>query len=324
MKALWLEKKHLSLREDVPIPSPKPGEALVRVRLAGICSTDLELSKGYLPFVGVPGHEFVGEIVSINPSAGAEAEIQKGNRVVGEINISCGTCRQCFAGRNTHCEKGTVLGIREHNGAFTEYLTLPIINLYQIPDSVSDEAAVFTEPIAAALQIQMQVHIRPEESILLIGTGRLGQLIARTIALTGCNLKALARHENQKQLLAACGIPSISEKDVRQGDFDTVVEASGSPSGFELARKAVRPRGTIVLKSTYRGSHNTDFSSLVVDEITIVGSRCGPFHPTLKLLENKSIDPVDLIEVRYGLSDGLEAVKHAARAGVLKVLIYPD
>lgn len=344
MKALWLEKNHLSLREDIPVPSPGPGEALVRVRLAGVCSTDLELVKGYLPFTGVPGHEFVGEIVSINKangsptainpatgggtspavSAGAAAEIQKGKRVVGEINITCGTCRQCLAGRKTHCEKRTVLGILGHNGAFTEYLTLPVINLHQIPDSVSDEAAVFTEPLAAALQIQMQVHVRPGESVLLIGTGRLGQLIARTLALTGCDLKALARHENQKQLLASSGIPSISEEDIPEGKSDIVVEASGSPGGFALARMAVRPRGTIVLKSTYRGEQKTDFSSLVVDEITIVGSRCGPFLPALELLDNKAIDPVDLIEARYGLSDGLEAVNHAARAGALKVLLYPD
>ena len=344
MIALWLEKNHLSLREDIPVPSPAPGEALVRVRLAGICSTDLELVKGYLPFTGVPGHEFAGEIVSINeangsptvinPSTGggtspatsarAVAESQKGKRVVGEINITCGTCWQCLAGRKTHCEKRTVLGILGRNGAFTEYLTLPVINLHQIPDSVSYDAAVFTEPIAAALQIQMQVHIRPGESILLIGTGRLGQLIARTLALTGCDLKALARHENQKQLLASFGIPSISEEDVHKGKFDIVVEASGSPAGFVLARMAVRPRGTIVLKSTYRGEQETDFSSLVVDEITIVGSRCGPFPPALELLDNKAIDPVDLIEARYGLSDGLEAVKHAARPGALKVLIYSD
>ena len=344
MKALWLEKQRLSLPENVPVPSPAPGEALIRVNLAGICSTDLELLKGYMPFTGIPGHEFVGEVVSINERNRADranetskgeiapkeasmfpsSEIKKGMRVVGGINITCGVCRYCAAGRDTHCEKRTVLGIIDRNGAFAEYLVLPVKNLFPVPDSVSDEAAVFTEPLAAALEVQMQVHVRPADRVLVIGSGRLGQLIAGTLALTGCDLAAVARHDNQRRLLAGKGVPSISEKDVRQGHFDIAVEASGSPSGFELARKAVRPRGTIVLKSTYRGGQKIDFSSLVVDEVTIVGSRCGPFQPALELLENKTLDPVGLIEARYGLSDGIEAVKHAARPGVLKVLLYPD
>jgi threonine dehydrogenase-like Zn-dependent dehydrogenase len=344
MKALWLEKQQLSFLEDVPVPSPAPGEALIRVQLAGICSTDLELLKGYLPFTGIPGHEFVGEIVSINEEKKADtadaaskgeigstaasklpsAEIKVGKRVVGGINITCGVCRHCAAGRDTHCEKRVVLGIIDRNGAFTEYLTLPIKNLYPVPDSVSDEAAVFTEPLAAALEIQMQVHIRPAERVLVIGAGRLGLLIARTLTLTGCDLAAVARHDNQRRLLAESRIPSISEKDIVPGHFDIAVEASGSPSGFELARKAVRPRGTIVLKSTYSGAQKTDFSSIVVDEITMVGSRCGPFPPALDLLENRTINPADLIEARYGISDGIKAVKYASMPGVLKVLLYPD
>jgi threonine dehydrogenase-like Zn-dependent dehydrogenase len=183
---------------------------------------------------------------------------------------------------------------------------------------------VFSEPLAAALEIQMQVHVRPGDSVLVIGTGRLGQLIARTLALTGCKLAAVARHENHKRLLAANGITTINGDEVMEGYFDIAVEASGSPSGFELARKAVRPRGTIILKSTYSGSQKADFSSLVVDEITIVGSRCGPFPPALKILLNKTIKTTDLIEARYRLSEGVGAVKHAARPGILKVLLYPD
>ncbi len=317
MNALWLENHKLSFRKDVPVPVPQPGEALVRVRLAGICSTDLELVKGYLPFTGIPGHEFVGDVISAPEGAGDWS----GRRVVGDINLTCGTCEQCLSGRSTHCRKRTVLGILNHDGAFTEFLSLPVINLHQVPDSVTDEAAVFTEPLAAALEIQQQVHIHPDDRVLVIGAGRLGLLIAETLSLTGCDLKAVTRHERQRKLLAGRGICSIREEDIPEGKIDVVVEATGSPAGFLLARKAVRPRGTIVLKSTYKGEHKADFSSLVVDEITLTGSRCGPFLPALSLLKKKKVDPAALIDARYPLSDGIRAMEHASRPGVLKVLL---
>ena len=317
MNALWLENHKFSFRKDVPVPVPQPGEALVRVRLAGICSTDLELVKGYLPFTGIPGHEFVGDVISAPEGAGDWS----GRRVVGDINLTCGTCEQCLSGRSTHCSKRTVLGILNHDGAFTEFLSLPVINLHQVPDSVTDEAAVFTEPLAAALEIQQQVHIHPDDRVLVIGAGRLGLLIAETLSLTGCDLKAVTRHERQRKLLTGRGICSIREEDIPEGKMDVVVEATGSPAGFLLARKAVRPRGTIVFKSTYKGEHKADFSSLVVEEITLVGSRCGPFLPALRLLKKKKVDPAALIDARYPLSDGIRAMEHASRPGVLKVLL---
>ena len=322
MRGLWLENQILSYREDLSIPTPPPGEALLRVRLAGICSTDLELLRGYYPFAGIPGHEFVGEVVALSQESPDDPG-WVGQRVVGEINAACGACGTCLAGRPTHCENRTVLGIKDRNGVFAEYLTLPVRNLYRVPDRVPDEAAVFTEPLAAALEIQEQIMIKPTDRILVIGAGRLGQLVAQTLALRGCHLQVVARHPNQQSLLKDRGISVILQEDILWGKIDLVVEATGSPEGFELARRAVRPRGLIVLKSTYKGHLTTDFSSIVVDEITLVGSRCGPFPPALKLLESGQVDPLPLIEARYALADGLAAFDRAAGPGVLKVLISP-
>ncbi len=315
MKALWLENNQVDLR-NVAQPS-KPGEALVRIRLAGICSTDLELVKGYYPYTGILGHEFVGEIVS------CEDQTRVGQRVVGEINATCGQCEACQNGRSSHCENRNVLGIVDRDGVFAEYTTLPLANLHQVPSSVPDEMAVFTEPLAAALEIQQQIQIHPGDRVLLIGAGRLGQLIAQTLALTGCDLGVVARHADQKSLLRSRGIGLISEEDVQAGRWDIVVDASGSPDGFTLARKAVRPRGKLVMKSTYKGDMQVNFSSIVVDEITIIGSRCGPFAPALRLMEMTAVDPTPLIATEYRLEDGLEALAEAARAGALKVLLRP-
>jgi threonine dehydrogenase-like Zn-dependent dehydrogenase len=315
MQALWLENNQLSFK-DVPQPT-SPGEALIKIRKAGICGTDLELVKGYYPFTGIPGHEFVGEVIeSAVPS-------WIGKRVVGEINAACGDCEQCRNGRPTHCEARTVLGIINRDGVFAEYTALPLENLHLVPDEVSDEAAVFTEPLAAALEIQQQVQIRPEDRVLLIGAGRLGQLIAQTLALTGCDLRVVARHPHQKSLLGGRRIHLIDEGDVQHWRYDVVVEATGSPSGFELARKALRPRGILVLKSTYKGDMTANFSSIVVDEIQLIGSRCGPFEPALRLLANRQVDPTLLIAGDYKLGEGLKAFKDAEKTGMLKVLITP-
>jgi 2-desacetyl-2-hydroxyethyl bacteriochlorophyllide A dehydrogenase len=313
MQALWLENHKIDLR-DIPQPDSL-GEALIRIRIAGICSTDLELVKGYYPYTGVLGHEFVGEVVAApDPS-------WIGQRVVGEINAICGTCETCRAGRPTHCENRTVLGIVRRDGVFAEYTKLPLENLHRVPASVSDEAAVFTEPLAAALEIQQQVQIKPTDRVLLVGAGRLGQLIAQTLALTGCHLGVVARHASQKDLLKARGIQSITEDELQSHQWDAVVEATGSAQGFDLARKAIRPRGTLVLKSTYKGDVQVNFSSIVVDEITVIGSRCGPFAPALRLLETGEVDPMGLITAQYKLSDALRAFDLAAQPGMLKVLL---
>ena len=313
MRALWLENNKISLR-NVSQPR-KANEALVKIRKAGICSTDLELVKGYYPYTGILGHEFVGEVVEADDASWT------GQRVVGEINVVCNECEQCLNGRSTHCEKRTVLGIVNRNGTFAEYTTLPLGNLHRVPASVPDEMAVFTEPLAAALEIQQQIQIKPSDHVLLVGAGRLGQLIAQTLALTGCDLRVVARHPYQQKLLKVRGIRIISEDEIQPWRWDVAVEATGSPSGFSLARQAVRPRGTLVLKSTYKGNLDINFSSIVVDEINIIGSRCGPFEPALHLMESKQVDPTVLIAAEFKLKDALKAFEHAAEPGVLKVLI---
>ena len=316
MKSLWLENEKLSYRADLPKPT-KANEALIRVRLAGICGTDLEMVRGYYPFSGVPGHEFVGEVIE------AEDKSWIGQRVAGEINVSCGICEQCQSGRKSHCENRTVLGIVNRDGIFAEYVTLPTRNLHRVPDSVSDEKAVFTELLAAALEIPQEVHIRPTDRILLIGAGRFGQLIAQVLQLTGADLHVVARHPLQQNLLKERGIKLIAGESVQPQRWDVVVDATGSVSGFGLARQAIRPRGTLVMKSTYKGDMQVNFSSIVVDEINIVGSRCGPFAPALRLLEKGLINPLGMITAEYPLEDGLKAFEKAAERGALKVLLRP-
>jgi len=315
MKALWLENHQLDLR-NVPEPTAS-GDALIRIRKAGVCSTDLELVKGYYPFSGIPGHEFVGEVVA------AADQSWVGQRVVGDINITCGDCEQCLNGRSTHCENRIVLGITKRDGTFAEFTTLPLSNLHRVPASVPDEMAVFTEPLAAALEIQAQVHIHPTDRVLVVGAGRLGQLIAQTLALTGCDLHIVARHAYQQKILLDRGIEIISEENVEPWRWDVVVEATGSPGGFSLARQAIRPRGTLVMKSTYKGEISVNFSSIVVDEVNIIGSRCGPFEPALRLMEKGEVDPSVLIAAEFSLEDALHAFEHAAQPGVLKVLVTP-
>ena len=315
MNALWLEDNRISLRN---IPQPhKANEALIKIRKAGICSTDLELVKGYYPYTGVIGHEFIGEVIE------ADEPSWMGQRVVGDINVTCDQCEQCLNGRPTHCEQRTVLGIVNRDGTFAEYTTLPLANLHRVPDSVPDEMAVFTEPLAAALEIQDQVQVRPADRVLLVGAGRLGQLIAQTLALTGCDLRVVARHTRQQNLLTARGIRTVAEEEIQPWRWDIVVEATGSPDGFSLARRAIRPRGTLVLKSTYKGELSANFSSIVVDEIQLVGSRCGPFEPALRLMENRQVDPTILIAAEFKLAQVLKAFERAAETGVLKVLVEP-
>ncbi len=312
MKALRLDDGRLSMRDDQPRPETPPGEALVRVTTAGICNTDLELVRGYYPFRGVLGHEFVGKVEE------GPGDLV-GERVVGEINAVCGECETCRAGRPTHCERRTVLGIVGRDGAFADYLTLPAANLHRVPPEVPDRVAVFVEPLAAALQIQEQVAVASGERVLVVGDGKLGQLIAATLALTGCDLHVLGRHERKLAILAGLGIPVGGE--VESGRFDLAVECTGSSAGFEIARRALRPRGVLVMKSTYAGELTVDASALVVDEITLVGSRCGPFAPALDLLARGAVEVEPLVDGVYPLDDALAAFDHAARRGTLKILL---
>jgi threonine dehydrogenase-like Zn-dependent dehydrogenase len=316
VQGVWLEARALRVRDDLAQPVPPPGEALVRVRLAGICNTDLELVRGYYPYAGVPGHEFVGTV-----EAAPDAPEWVGRRVVGEINAACGACRACQAGRRSHCEKRSVLGIRARDGAFATHLALPIRNLHALKNELTDVAAVFTEPTAAALELQEQVRVSPADRVVVIGAGKLGHLVAQTLAVTGCRLLVLGRSPRPLALLAARGIATATIERLEPGEADIVVECTGHPDGLELARRAVRPRGTIVLKSTYHGKAEVDLARFVVDEITLVGSRCGPFPPALALLADGRVDPRGLVEAHYPLADAVAAFEHAARAGALKILI---
>jgi 2-desacetyl-2-hydroxyethyl bacteriochlorophyllide A dehydrogenase len=319
MNGLWLQDEKIVYRTDIPLPLVEPGMALIRLRLAGICSTDLEMTRDYSPFIGVPGHEFVGEVVE---APGNDEWI--GKRVVGEISIVCGECRTCKAGRPNHCENRKTLGIFGHDGVFAEYFTLPVRNLHLVPARLPDEAAVFTEPLAAALEIQEQVEIQPGMRVLVVGAGRLGLLIAQVLRLTGCDLSVVVRREAPAKLLADWSITAVYADDVIENAYDVVIEATGAPDGFEFGRRAVRPAGTLVLKSTYAGDVQVNLSAIVVDEVTLIGSRCGPFEPALQLLESGQIDTASMVSARFGLSDGSAAFRKAAESGMLKVVLEPD
>lgn len=326
MKVLRVTEQGPTIDPSYPDPIPQNGEALIRVRLVGVCATDLALLNGYKGgYRGVLGHEFVGDVI-----ASSDAPEWVGRRVVGEINVGCGNCSLCLRGLGKHCHQRSSLGIIRRDGAMAEMLTLPIANLHTVPASLSDEAAVFAEPLAASLEILEQVHINPDSRVYLIGNGRMGMLIAQVLAATGCDLTVIGRQTESLNLLQEWhGVKTFlvgvdDETVLRAQEADIVVEATGSASGFEMALRLVRPMGTVVLKSTYANSKLPfDASQLVVNEITVIGSRCGPFEPALKLLNNESVHVLPLIHARYTLDDGLAALEYAGRRGVLKVLISP-
>lgn len=285
----------------------------MRVVRAGICNTDVELARGYYPYTGVLGHEFVG-VVERGPK-----ELD-GRRVVGEINAVCGNCAACRAGRRTHCERRTVLGIVNRHGAFAQYLSLPVENLHTVPDAVTDDDAVFVEPLAAALEIQEQVRIAPEDRVLVVGDGKLGQLVAQTLALTGCRLRVVGRYGPKRVLLESRGIEVIGEGAVTAGEYDVAIECTGNHLGFGVALKALRPRGTLVMKSTYADTLTFNASTIVVNELTLIGSRCGPFPKALGLLAQQAVSVTPMIQARYPLEGALDAFDHAQRPGTMKVL----
>ena len=318
MRCVWLQNQQMTFRNDQPLPKPIAHEALVKVLLAGFCATDLEMLKGYYPFTGVPGHEFVGEIVE-----SLERPALVGRRVVGAINISCGACDICRSGNDRHCRQRQVLGLKGRNGTFAEYLSIPLANLHFVPDSLCNERAVFTELIAAAGQIFEQIRFEADHSVLVAGAGRLGQLTARLVRQRGCRLQVVARYDNQRKLLDQEGIAWVPENKVKPDTFDIAIDTTGAPRGFEMCCRAVRPRGTVVLKSTYPGKYAVSLSELVVDEVVIVGSRCGSMQAALEWLAQGQIDPRPLIQKVLKLEQISEAIELAQEPGCMQILIAP-
>jgi len=316
MEAIRFENNELQLAE-VTLPR-RNGEALVRMTLAGICNTDIEIARGYAGFSGTLGHEFVG-VVEESPDRS-----QIGRRVVGEINTGCGQCDLCRENDPRHCPSRTVLGIRGRDGAFAEYLSLPPRNLLIVPDNVSDRQAVFAEPLAAAYAILDQVEIAGSHRVAVIGDGKLGQLISRVIATLQCDLTLIGKHDNKLELAERAGVKTakLGALEIDSASrFDFVVEASGSDSGLRIALDLVRPRGAIILKSTFHGTVQLDASKMVVNEIRVIGSRCGRFENALRLLKSGEVDVEPLIAREYKLADGVEAMVEAQRPGTLKVLL---
>ncbi len=334
MIALRYENQKLSLA-DLAKPAAD-GEAIVRITLSGICNTDLEIARGYAGFEGTLGHEFVGVIeelpanvsearASARAGSDSAASLIRGQRVVGEINAGCGICDLCRAGDPRHCPTRTVLGIVGRDGAHAEFLKLPVVNLIPVPDSISDEHAVFTEPLAAACGILEHVSLTKDTSVAVIGDGKLGLLCAQVLATTGAPVTLIGKHQNKLQIAArrGVGILTLDRSKSAKGKFDLIVEASGSSSGFDLALDLVRPRGIIVLKSTFHGKTDFDAARIVVNEIRVVGSRCGRFLPALELLEQHKVDVGSLISEQVALGDGVRAMQRAGEEGVLKVLLRP-
>lgn len=317
MLALRVDKKRLAIK-DVEKPD-RADEALVRVLLSGICNTDLEIARGYAGFNGTIGHEFVGVVEDSTNRA------LIGFRVVGEINAGCGKCDLCSAGDSRHCANRTVLGIHGRDGAHAEFLKLPAVNLLNVPDNVPDEHAVFTEPLAAACGVLERVKIDKSDRVAVIGDGKLGLLCAQVIALTGASVLLVGKHSSKLRIAERRGIEIATPKLVgkRKRQFDVVVESSGAAGGFGLALDLLRPKGQLVLKSTFHGKTALDAARIVVDEISIVGSRCGRFSPALDLLKKAAIDVDSLISEEYPLSNGVHAMRRAGKRGVMKVLLRP-
>jgi 2-desacetyl-2-hydroxyethyl bacteriochlorophyllide A dehydrogenase len=315
MKALFYDG-HLSLKKT-EAPVPCKNEALIKVLYAGICRTDIEITEGYMNFEGILGHEFVGRVEF------CENKDWIGKRVVGEINIGCDDCSFCRRGMPNHCPKRTVLGIQGKNGTFAEYMTLPWKNLHEVPPSIKDEEAVFTEPLAAACRIPEQINITKNDRVLILGDGKLGLLIGQVLLHTGCDLLCAGKHPKKLSLLSSMGISTQLESKLRKKNFDIVIEASGHPHGLSKALHLVRPEGTIILKSTYHSACEIDTVKVVVEEIKLVGSRCGPFPPAIDLLQSKKVSVAPLISKTFPLEESLEAFRTAMCSDSMKILLKP-
>jgi alcohol dehydrogenase len=318
MRALYFDGLMLHFIENYHVPEPEENEALVRVLIAGICATDVEITKGYKGFQGVPGHEFVGIVEQVN--GGYPGLV--GKRVVGEINIGCGRCAYCTQGLERHCPSRTTLGISERDGVFAELVTLPLKNLWEVPDAVTDEEAVFAEPLAAAFEVLEQVHLRPTDKCVVLGDGKLGLLLALVLNQTWSHTVLVGKHDSKLAIAAQQKVVTRKADELQRRQFyDLVVEATGSRQGVETGIDLVKPRGNLVLKSTVAGNTEIDFSRIVVDEVRVVGSRCGPFPPALGAIDKGRINVKPLISAVYPFSDALSAFDRAKEEGVIKVLL---
>lgn len=316
MKALHFDGQKMTFLTDYD--PPKPGETLVKINLAGICGTDIEILSGYMSYQGIPGHEFVGVIKE------SQDNHLIGKRVVGEINVGCGICELCKKGLERHCPHRTVLGILGRDGAFAQYLSLPEKNLHVIPDQIRDEQAVFVEPLAAAFEIKEQINLKQGSNIALVGDGRLAQLVALVLNLSCQNITCFGRHKNKLELLKNLGIKTkigIDSDDNQK--FDLVVEATGSNSGFTDSMKLIKPKGTVILKSTLASKTNLDLTSMVINEVSVIGSRCGPFGPAINALASGRISVDNLIDSTYSLEKFQDAFEQAKKPDILKVLLKP-
>src|SRR5208283_266673 len=329
----FIARNHKLVAARKPLPGLQPGWALIRVRMAGICNTDVEILRGYHDFRGTVGHEFVGEVVAVHGLSDSTEKKWLSNRVAGEINVSCSAygykpvCDFCRRGLKTHCARRTVLGIVAHDGTFAEYVTLPLENLHLIPAGVSDEKAVFVEPLAAACQILDQINIRRFPSAAVLGDGKLAQLIARVLHASGIAVTLYGKHDSKLKLARRAGIKmkkvhgdARDLKNVKE-NYRLVVEATGSPTGLTLAQQMTEPRGTLLLKSTFHGAAPVETWPMVVKEITVVGSRCGPFAKAIALLRNGKVGPSPLISRIFPLKDAPKAIVYAEKPGVMKVLL---
>ena len=316
MKATCFDGAEMKFDENYP--DPKPGESLVRVSLAGICGTDLEILDGYMAYHGVLGHEFVGVVEK------SQNSILIGKRVVGEINAGCNNCDYCKKGLSRHCPNRTVLGILKRDGAFAEFLSLPEQNLHVIPDSISDSQAVFVEPLAAAFEIKEQISLNPDWQVAVVGDGRLAQMICQVLKLSCANVICFGRHQNKLSLLEPFGIATkIGINSSNEQLYDLVVEATGSNSGFTDTMKLVKPRGTVILKSTIASRENLDLTPTIINEITLVGSRCGLFKPAIDALATKMIIVDSMIDSTFPLNEFSKAIEHAKKPDTLKVFLKP-
>lgn len=317
MKAVVFNNE-LSLSNDYKTPVAKEGEALVRVKLAGICNTDFEITKGYMGYNGVLGHEFVGIVEEVN----SDDKSLIGKRVVGEINFGCEECDWCRKGLQRHCPNRSTLGIWQKDGCMAEYVTIPVQNLIEVPNSVSDEEAVFVEPLAAAIEILEQLHIKPYEKVLVLGDGKLGLTTAITLNSSGLDVTLIGKHQNKLNIAKAQRVKTqlLQETEIKK-EYDVVIEATGSITGFETSIASVKPRGVLVLKSTIAASKEFNFAPIVIDEITVLGSRCGQFAPALRYLEQKKIDFSDFISGIYPIDKAMEAFEKNKEKDSLKVIL---